>query len=299
MPTRVETAPRPNATSARRWRMPLFNAIIGLIGVIGVGVMLYPTAASWVTQYYQSQTIDRVDDLIAQHPPSQREQEIARAREYNENLVGGSIVVAPDSNVPTAPEAAGQHDNYHELLNATGDGIMGRIRIPSIDVDLPIYHGTDEETLTKGVGHLHGTSLPVGGESQHSVLTAHRGYPSATLFNDLDRLKLDDTFTVEVFGEVFTYRVIETHTVLPEETQAVLPRYGEDLITLVTCTPLGINSHRELVTGERVLPTPAGDLDRAGTSPNIPGFPWWAVLAVLVLVAYGVFVHRSGRSARP
>ncbi|NLT29896.1 MAG: class C sortase [Propionibacterium sp.] len=277
--------------------MPWFNALIGLVAVIGVGVMLYPTVASWVTQYYQSQIIDQVDDRIAQQPPSQRERELQRARDYNDALVGGSIVVAPDSNVPTASRAAGENDNYYDLLNATADGIMGRLRISAIGVDLPIYHGTDDLTLTKGVGHLHGTSLPVGGASQHAVLTAHRGYPSATLFNDLHRLRPGDTFTVEIFGEVATYRVIETHTVLPEETQAIAPRYGEDLMTLVTCTPLGVNTHRELVTGERLTPTPAEDVSRAGRRPEIPGFPWWVVAIAAVVVGYAGFVTVSGRAA--
>lgn len=276
--------------------MPWVNALIGLVALLGVGIMSYPMVASWLTQYYQSQTIDQVKDAISHESPTTIERELANARQYNEALVGGALV-GPDSNVPTSEGVADGEGGYYDLLNANNDGIMGRLRVPAIDVDMPIYHGTSEETLAKGVGHLQGTSLPVGGVSQHSVLTAHRGYPSATLFNDLHKLKIGDTFTVEVFGEVLTYQVIETQTVLPEETQAVLPRYGEDLMTLITCTPLGINSHRELVTGERVTPTPIGDVERAGQTPEIPGFPWWVLAVGGGLVAYGAFVYVSGRAA--
>lgn len=292
--------PTPEASSPipprKRWRMPWVNALIGLLALIGAGVMLYPNVASWLSQYYQSQAINVVDNIVDQQSPTRLEQEIAKAREYNEQLVGGALV-GPDSNVPTSEGASDGEGGYYDLLNVTSEGIMGRLRIPAIDVDLPIYHGTSDEVLAKAVGHLQGTSLPVGGVSQHSVLTAHRGYPSATLFNELHKLKMGDTFTVEVFGEVLTYEVIETQTVLPEETQAVLPRYGEDLMTLVTCTPLGINSHRELVTGQRVTPTPIGDVERAGQRPDIPGFPWWALLCVGALAAYGTFVYMSGRNA--
>src|SRR5699024_9760395 len=160
---------------------------------------------------------------------------------------------------------------------------------------LPIYHGTSDEVLAKGVGHLEGSSLPVGGTSQHSVLTAHRGLPSAELFNNLHKLTVGDTFTVEAFGEVLTYRATRTATILPDETQSLLPQQGEDLMTLVTCTPLGINSHRYLVTGERVSPTPIGDVQRAGSSPQIPGFPWWALALAAAIGGYAGVVIRSGK----
>ena len=147
----------------------------------------------------------------------------------------------------------------------------------------------------------------MGGISQHSVLTAHRGLPEATLFNNLHKVEIGDTFTIEVFGEVLTYQAIATQTVLPDETQALLPEYGQDLVTLVTCTPLGVNTHRYLVTGERILPTPIGDLEGAGQIPDIPGFPWWAVtlgatgigyvtLLVVVVVAGR---PKRGRAQRP
>ncbi len=292
------TAPQPSTRprrAQRRWRMPWATAGIGLIALIGVLITLYPTTASWLSQYNQSKAIGVVDHIVDQGPPSRLEKELARAHAYNAALVGGALL-SPASNVPTSEGAASGDMNYYDLLNATDDGIMGRLRIPAITVDLPIYHGTSDETLAKGVGHLEGTSLPVGGESQHSVLTAHRGLPSATLFNDLHKLEKGDRFTVEVFGDVLTYEVIETQTVLPDETQSLFPRYDEDLVTLVTCTPLGINTHRYLVTGKRVTPTPIEDLNKAGATPEIPGFPWWTLGLGAALVSYGVLIGISGRA---
>lgn len=271
--------------------MPWSAVGIAMLLVVGVGLHQYPVVASWLSQYNQSKLITEVSGTQVVEPEPALSSEIERAHAYNKLLVGGGLVAA-NTRKPTS-DAAGA-GGYRTLLNANEAGVMGRLRIPSIAVDLPIYHGTDDETLARGVGHLEGTSLPVGGMSQHSVLTAHRGLPEATLFNDLDRVQVGDTFTVEVFGEVLTYRVFETQVVEPNESQTVLPVYGQDLITLVTCTPLGINSHRILVTGERVTPTPIKDVEAAGAKPDIPGFPWWSIyLSAALAVAVG-YVWRSG-----
>lgn len=291
----LETAPpgpRP------RWQMPWANAGLALIGLLGVLVMMYPGVASWVSQYNQSLVIEDIDAAVNDQPPAALNKAITEAYAYNDALSGGAILEA-GSNIPTGDGRVEGRLNYNKILDA-GSGMMGRLRIDSIGVDLPIYHGTDDATLEKGVGHLEGTSLPVGGASQHSVLTAHRGLPSATMFDDLGKMVVGQTFTVEVFGEVLTYRVIETQTVQPEETQALVPRYGEDLVTLVTCTPLGVNTHRYLVTGERITPTPIVDLERAGQRPQIPGFPWWTVVLGGALVAFVTVIVWSGFSkARP
>lgn len=283
-----------------RWRMPWGVAGTALLAVLGILTILYPPTASWLSQYNQSQVVESLDRVVDQGPPVRLAAEIARAREYNDALVtrrpAAGAVLGPASNVPTSDGFSPGGFAYTEILRSGTAGPMARLRISSIDVDLPVYHGTSDATLAKGVGHLEGTSLPVGGRSQHSVLTAHRGLPEATLFNNLHRVEIGDTFTVEVFGEVLTYRVRTTQTVLPEETQALLPEYGEDLLTLVTCTPLGINSHRYLATGERILPTPAADLEAAGERPDIPGFPWWAVALGGTVVTYGAFVGVVGRT---
>lgn len=284
----------PEATGARRWKMPWAAAAIGLFFLAGAGLVLYPPTASWFSQYNQSRVIESTGEVVDQGPSARLQEELGRASEYNDALSGGALL-SPGANVPTSESATDGIFAYEDLLRATNEGVMGRLRIPSINVELPIYHGTSDAVLEKGVGHLEGTSLPVGGESEHSVLTAHRGLPSANMFNDLNKVQVGETFTVELFGEVLTYQATETHTVLPDETQTLLPRQDEDLLTLVTCTPLGINTHRYLVTGTRITPTPIADLDNAGTAPEIPGFPWWALGVGGVLAGYGVFVWRSGR----
>ena len=280
--------------------MPWSTAVIASIFLVGVLVVSYPTVASWFSQYNQSKNITAMASELQQDGESWMDEELDKAREYNKQLVGGAVL-SPQSNIPTSDGQAGSTLDYWKLLAVRDDGLMGRLRIPSIDLDLPIYHGTDAETLEKGVGHLQGTSLPVGGLSQHAVLTAHRGLPKATLFNNLPKVKKGDTFTVEMFGEVLTYRVFETQTVLPEETKALSPQYGKDLMTLVTCTPLGVNTHRMLVTGERVLPTPAKDVDMAGKLPDIPGHPWWIwwiSAAVLGTITWVVLAGRPQREHR-
>ncbi len=293
--TRRHSSANSGRTTPQQWRMPWGTAAIGLVMLLGVLLLLYPSTASWFAQYNQSRVIENTSARTDEGPPSRLQNELSRAREYNDALAIGESVLSPESNVPTSQSAAVGGFDYHDLLRASPDGVMARIRIPAIGVELPIYHGTSDEVLAKGVGHLEGSSLPVGGTSQHSVLTAHRGLPSAELFNDLHRLTVGDTFTVEAFGEVLTYRATQTATILPDETQSLLPQQGEDLMTLVTCTPLGINTHRYLVTGERVTPTPIGDVQRAGASPQIPGFPWWALALAAAIGAYTAVVIRSGK----
>ena len=171
---------------------------------------------------------------------------------------------------------------------------MARVKIPSIEVDLPIYHGTDEETLLRGAGHLEGTHLPVGGESTRSVITAHRGLANATMFTDLNRVSEGDSFTIESLGETLVYRVNEIQVIDPTDTGSLQSESGKDLVTLITCTPLGVNTHRILVTGERITPTPAPALHEAGKAPEIPGFPWWALLGTGGILLIGGYLVRRG-----
>lgn len=299
--TLEETPPDAPHQVSRSWRFPRFAFITAVLALVGLLVFLYPNVAGWFSQYNQSQTIRQVEGLASHDDKTQLQTEIERAREYNASLIAGALVEA-NTNVPTGSGTEGGDLEYNSLLEATADGVMARLRIPAINVDLPIYHGTSQKTLERGVGHLQGTSLPVGGESQHSVLTAHRGLASAELFTHLDQVEVGDTFTIEVFGEVLTYRVFDTRVVEPDQTESLFPKQGADLVTLVTCTPLGINSHRILVTGERVTPTPITDVNRAGSSPDIPGFPWWAVgiggaVALLGLYVWGMGRPRAARSA--
>lgn len=288
---------RRSIRSARRWRLPVPALAIALVLVAGAALLLYPATAGWFNQYDQSQRIDTYSNDVADLGAETLRQRLAEARAYNSELVGGGASIAADERLPLA-ERADQPGEYDEVLDADGEGLMARLKIPSIALDLPISHGTEEDVLEHGVGHLEGTALPVGGASTHSVLTAHRGLATSELFTHLDQVVEGDTFTIEVFGEVLTYRVRETSVVEPSETESLVPQEGVDLITLVTCTPLGINSHRILVTGERVIPTPQADLDASGRSPEIPTFPWWAVGAGGVVLVAGTFVWWSGRPAR-
>ncbi|GAA2235398.1 hypothetical protein GCM10010401_04090 [Rarobacter faecitabidus] len=289
---------RAAGTRERRWRLPKSALFIALVCLTGVTLLLYPSAAAWLAQYNQSRAIDTYNNSLREIGPQQRDEALEEATAYNADLVAGRAVVGAGSRIPTSDGADSGGWDYETLLRADNDGLMARIKIPAIDVDLPIYHGTDDETLLHGVGHLEGTALPVGGDSTHAVLTAHRGLASATLFTNLDRVNVGDRFVIEVFAEVLTYEVVETQVVEPEDTQTLQPQAGRDLVTLVTCTPVGINSHRILVTGERVHPTPPSDLAGAGHPSDLPRFPWWVAIAGGSLILVGLYVWSAGRVRR-
>jgi sortase A len=265
--------------------------------LVGVALLMYPTVAAWFAQYAQSQTIDGYSDQIRDLGAETLAETLDAARDYNSRLVDGGAEIAANERLPLA-NAPDQSSEYAEQLRADGAGLMARLKIPAIAVDLPVYHGTSEQVLYEGVGHLEGTALPVGGETTHSVLTAHRGLATAELFTHLDRVSLDDEFTIEVFGEVLAYRVVDTRVVEPQDTESLVPVVGRDLVTLVTCTPLGVNSHRILVTGERIVPTPQADLDGAGARPEIPTFPWWIFVLAAALAAAALYVWWAGRPPR-
>lgn len=288
----------------RRWRPGLTTWLAASCALTGIVLLSYTPAASWLSQYQQSRLIDTYNDSLRREGQAtgnetgraEAGEALADARAYNEKLRSGAIL-APNTNVPrSAGETAG--NEYHELLKGPAE-VMARIRIPGIDVDLPVYHGTSDLTLLRGAGHLQGTSLPVGGESTHSVITAHRGLAEATMFTNLDRMRAGDTFTIEVMGEVLVYVVRQTQVVAPEEQEALYPQEGRDLVTLVTCTPLGINTHRILVTAERVIPTPQEEIDKALQDSGLPHFPWWAVSSGGAVVSVTLCLWRAGwRDAR-
>lgn len=278
--------------------------VIVLLVIGGLTSLVYPTAAQWLSQYNYSKLINNYSSLVDTVKPDEQEQ-VAAAHAYNDALISGAQLL-PNQRIPSGNgtftnanptvESGGRTWTYSQILAADSSGLMGRIRIPKIDVDIPIYHGTDDATLLKGAGHLEGTSLPVGGKSTRTVITAHRGLAEAELFTRLNELKVGDTFTLEVFGNVLTYRVNDTKVVEPKDSAAVKAVEGKDLATLVTCTPLGINTHRILVTGERVLPTPKQDADAAGKSSGLPHFPWWLLgylTAVGLTLTWAVFQTRD------
>lgn len=286
-------------SKSARWRPNFLSWSIAVLAIGGMVTALYPMTASWLSSYNQSQVIENASFDLENLNPGKTEQ-IELARVYNDALAAG-VKLEAGGNVPVGTgNLAGTDLKYNELLRASEDGLMARIRIPAIDVDLPVYHGTSDETLLRGAGHLEGSHLPVGGPSTRSVITAHRGLANSTMFTNLNEVRKGDTFSVEVMGEVLTYQVFEVEVIEPTETSSLRAREGEDLVTLITCTPLGVNSHRIVVTGKRITPTPPQDLAAAGKPPVIPGTPWWAVIGAggtLVIAAYVVhrgFIDRRG-----
>lgn len=296
MTTLIDQPPR-HANPRRRWRMPWAHLLACVVILAGTGLVLYPHVASWFSQKEQSRVTALAQQALDVAPNDDeifRTEQIERAHQYNDALASGAVFEA-NANIAIGDGTVSDETvTYNDLLNSTGSGFMGRLRYEELAIDLPIYHGTSDDVLAKGVGHLEGTSLPVGGVGTRSVLTAHRGLPSATLFNELDRATIGDTFTITVLDEVLTYQVVDSQVIQPDQTESILADPSRDLVTLVTCTPLGINSHRILVTGERITPTPIEDVEAALAAPELPGFPWWAVILVAVLLAVVVYIWRSG-----
>lgn len=213
------------------------------IFIIGLSLLLYPSFADWWNSLHQSRAIASYSEEVANMDDDRYDEIWNAAWEYNRSLTErhNSFLLSDE-----------QRAEYESLLNVGGTGVMGYIEVPAIDVTLPVYHGTDESVLQVAIGHLDWTSLPVGGEGSHCVVSGHRGLPSARLFTDLDQMELEDTFLIRILDEVLTYEVDQILIVEPQETKDLLIWEGRDLCTMVTCTPYGINSHRLLVRGHRI-----------------------------------------------
>ena len=218
-----------------------------IVLLVAFSVLLYPTFSSYLNEKNSSKVVSNYDAESVKLSNAEKEQMLADARAYNQEMLGNIDLIDPFSQTNTEID-----ERYQSLLNVDGSGMMGYIRIPKIKVELPIYHGTSETVLQAGVGHFWGTSLPVGGESTHTVLTGHRGLPTKTLFTNMDKLEVGDIFYIKVLGETLAYQIDQILTVLPEEKDALSIEPGQDYATLVTCTPYAINTHRLLVRGERI-----------------------------------------------
>ena len=226
------------------------NLVIGIIFLAGLSLLLYPFVANQWNNYRQKQLISNYEQVVSDKEAAEGidyDAERKKAEDYNEALLP---CVLPDSFA--LAESSGVDPVYMNTLNIAGDEMMGSVEIPKINIKIPIYHTTEEEVLNKGAGHLEGSSLPVGGANTHAVISAHRGLPSASLFTDLDQLKEGDHFLLHVLDETLCYEVDKISVVKPEDTSALAVEDGQDLVTLLTCTPYGVNTERLLVRGHRV-----------------------------------------------
>ncbi len=296
-------APRPSAkrhdrTTKQKRRLAL-NILLQAFAMIGIALLVYPDAASWFARFGHNAEISGYVESVAQTPSAERQAILAAAYTYNEQLKPGPLV---DPYVSQAEDEALRSDvylAYEELLRISGSETIGTLSYPQINVGLPVYHGTADTTISKGIGHMYGTSLPVGGPSTRSVLTSHSGLPQSALLTDLHKAKIDDTFWISVLGEEHYYRVVEIETVLPGETESLKIIEGEDWVTLFTCTPIGINSHRLMVHATRI-PSPVDDSGRyVIPGDGLPaGFPWWPVAFVAGSGAVGWILFAPPRTKR-
>lgn len=243
-----------------------------LLALAAISVALYSPISQWWNNYLHLKALDNLSEVSAGLDESQKEEMLKNAHEWNEALTHGDW-----------------QDSYPEQLSLSpGSSVMARLRIPVIDVDLPVYHYSTDDVLRKGVGHMEETTLPVGGDNTHSALTAHRGLAESKLFTDLDKVKLNDSFIIDVLGDSLYYKVVSVDLVEPEETNYLNIQQGRDLVTLVTCDPIGINSHRILVLGERFYPDLDEEIPPEKTPLPIPA-PWpiiWFLSGATLILAY-------------
>lgn len=271
----------------------LMRILIILIFILGLGILLYPIVSNLFMSVFQTTAIQEYNYTVEQMEQERIEEILSEARVYNKQFKN-TIVVDPFSQ-----EAENNvNSEYNEVLNI--DGTMGYIEIPKIEVNLPIFHGVSEEVLKRGVGHIETTPLPIGGEGNHSVLSAHRGLPSAKLFTDLDKLEIGDIFTIKMLTEILVYEIDQIKVVEPTDTQYLQSEYGEDYITLITCTPYAINTHRMLVRGTRIdtdeylASINNSNLDSEKESVN---YLFIFIIVVLVILIV-IFIFRKARRRR-
>lgn len=268
----------------------VMSAFFALVLIAGVALLAYPTVADWWNRMHQSRAvaayIEKVDDLSA----AQRKEMMAAAQAYNAKLptVGDRWRLTDE-----------QKKEYESLLDVSGTGIMGYVTIPKLKVRFPVYHGTDEGVLQIAIGHLEGSSLPVGGETTHAVVSGHTGLPSAKLLTGLDRLEKGDTFAFHVLGKTLTYQVDKISVVLPNELDNLAIEDGKDYATVVTCTPYGVNSHRLLVRGHRIPNPKTADTTDYDTPLRMVTIGIIAGTVAVMAIGVGVVLWMVRRRARP
>lgn len=271
-------------------RKHLSTILIILVFLTGLSLLLYPSVSDYINSKNQSKAIMEYADSVSKLTEEEHKKMWQQAAEYNKELA---------SHETNWKLSDSEQKTYEDTLNVNNNGMMGYIEIPKIKATLPIYHGTDEGVLQRNIGHLQGSSLPVGGESSHCVLSGHRGLPSAKLFSELDKLSEGDQFMLSVLGETLTYEVDQILIVLPDEMDALQIEKGKDFCTLVTCTPYGVNSHRLLVRGHRVENGAASEqahviADAIQIEPVIAA-PFMALPVLIILVIWVLIRSRKTR----
>ena len=261
-------------------------SVIGfiLVFVIGASILFYPRISYWLADRNHVVAHQSYERSVADLTKDEKQAMWDKAVLYNNRLVD-SVVKDPFA----ATKDIAPFDEYDETLDV-GDGEMGYIHIPSINVMIPIYHGVSEEVLDKGIGHIKATALPVGGAGTHSVLTGHSGLTHAEMFNDLEQVKIKDQFFLQILDETLAYEVRRIEVVLPDDVSLLHRETGKDKVTLITCTPYGVNSHRLLVMGERVpvvSPMPKQQREES------PQFPWWIIVLVIVIIIVVITIGRK------
>ncbi|WP_356921643.1 class C sortase, partial [uncultured Dubosiella sp.] len=219
------------------------TVLLVMMFTVGLSLLLYPTVADWWNKMYASHINDLYAENVSKLSDEEYEEILRKAKAYNEELLMETNRFHPSDEM---------HEDYEKNLNVSKNGVMGVVKIPSLRVNLPIYHGVEESTLQDAIGHIEGSSLPIGGESTHTIVSGHRGLPSAKLFTDLDQMEVGDYFMFVVLDDTYTYQVDQIKIVEPNDFTYLQIEEGKDLATLQTCTPYGINTHRLLVRGHRV-----------------------------------------------
>lgn len=275
-------------------KLAVFGII--LIFLAGVGVLSYPLVSSVINNYVSRSSVKEYSEKVAQLPDEKAEELIENAYKYNNSLSNNLILTDPFDQEAFQKIGA----DYENVLNVDGNGLIGYIDIPKINVYLPIYHGTDSQVLAKGAGHLQNTSFPVGGVSTHSVISAHSAYPGETFFDYLTDMEIGDVFYIHILDRTLKYQVDQIEIILPEEVNSLRIVDGEDMLTLLTCTPYSINTHRLLVRGKRVAFDDTNYVETGVTLASFEnGYIFFlgykitytaAVITVVVIVALAVFI---------
>lgn len=271
-----------------------------ILFLFALGLTLYPVISNHVNQKYASEIHTAYQEAMAQTDDAALLEARQQACFYNESIVPGTA----EADAYSQESLIAASENYEDLLNITGEGTMGYVRIPRIQVNLPIYHGTGNDSLDRGVGHLLGSSLPVGGENTHTILTGHCGMASQKMFTDLELLTVGDVFYLNVLDETLAYQVDEINTVLPHDTSLLGIVDGKDLCTLVTCTPYGVNSHRLLVCGSRIPYEEAEEIEESSEEAPLTESTWenqyikgilYGLLIVLIIIIIAAIISALRR----